>query len=61
MKKRVCKTCKMFVEGEICPHCKKDSFAVSFQGRINFVDAKKSFIASQMGVEDDGEYAIKVR
>jgi RNA polymerase subunit RPABC4/transcription elongation factor Spt4 len=61
MKKKVCKTCKLFVDGDLCPQCKRDSFSTSWQGRIVFVNAKGSFIASQLGVEHDGEYAIKVR
>lgn len=60
-KKKVCRTCKIFVEGDICPVCKRDAFSTNWQGRIHFVDAKKSHIAQQMGVEADGEYAIKVR
>jgi len=61
MKKKVCRNCKIFVETDVCPLCKKDSFSTQWQGRIHFVNAKESFIAKQMGVENDGEYAIKVR
>ena len=61
MKKKVCRTCKLFVDGDVCPLCKRDAFSTQWQGRIHFVNAKESFIAKQMGVEHDGEYAIKVR
>lgn len=61
MKKKVCRNCKLFVEENVCPVCKKDSFSNQWQGRIVFVDAKNSFIAKQMGAEENGEYAIKVR
>jgi len=61
MKRKACKQCKVFVPGDVCPICKKDGFTESWQGRIHFVDAEKSFIAKQMGVTEDGEYAIKVR
>ena len=61
MKKQACKTCKIFVEGKICPICKKDSFTTNWQGRIQFLDVKNSFIAHEMGVKQKGEYAIKVR
>ncbi len=60
-KVKVCKKCKLFVEEDICPICKKDSFTTSFQGRIAFIDTKNSRIAKEMGVEQPGEYAIKVR
>jgi len=61
MKKKVCRTCKIFVEGDICPVCKKDSFTTNWQGRIHFLDVNKSVIAKEMGVALKGEYAIKVR
>lgn len=61
MKKQVCRTCKIFVEKEICPICKKKSYATVWQGRIHFLDTKKSGIAKKISVEKEGEYAIKVR
>ena len=61
MKKQVCRACKVFVEGDSCPICKRKSFATVWQGRIHFLKADKSTIAKKMGVEKDGEYAIKVR
>ena len=61
MKRKVCKTDKIFVEGDICPICKKDSFTTNWQGRIFFLDTKRSFVAHEMGVTHKGEYAIKVR
>lgn len=61
MKKKACRLCKLFVDADLCPVCKKDSFSTNWQGRIHFVNAKQSFIAQQMGVEENGEYAIKIR
>jgi RNA polymerase subunit RPABC4/transcription elongation factor Spt4 len=61
MKKKVCRKCKIFVEGDTCPICKRDSFSTNWQGRIYFLDAKKSMIAHKMNVDMKGEYAIKVR
>lgn len=58
---KVCKKCKLFVEADLCPICKKDSFTSSWQGRITFIETKGSKIAKEMGVETPGEYAIKVR
>lgn len=60
-KKKVCKDCKLFYEGEKCPNCGSNKTAAGWQGRINIIDAKKSDIASNMGIEKNGEYAIKVR
>lgn len=61
MKKSVCKSCKIFFEGETCPNCKKKTSAAVWQGRIHFLNTKKSTIAKKMAVEKEGEYAIKVR
>jgi RNA polymerase subunit RPABC4/transcription elongation factor Spt4 len=61
MKKKVCKKCKIFVEGNECPLCKGTLFASSFQGRINVIDADKSYIAKKSKITAKGEYAIKVR
>jgi DNA-directed RNA polymerase subunit E" len=60
-KTKVCKKCKLFVEADLCPICKKDSFTTSFQGRIAFINTKESRIAKELGVDAPGEYAIKVR
>jgi len=61
MKKKVCKKCKLFVEGNVCPICKGDQMTTSWQGRINIIDANKSEIAKKIGVEVKGEYCIKCR
>ena len=61
MKKKACRKCKIFVEGDICPICKGNSFSTSWQGRIYVVDSNKSAIAQKIGITVKGEYAIKVR
>jgi len=60
-KKKVCKRCKIFVEGSECPLCKGNQFSINWQGRINITDANKSDIAKQIGLTANGEYAIKYR
>ena len=61
MKRKVCRRCKIFVDEELCPICRKDSFSTNWQGRIFIVDHEKSFIAHEMDIHKDGEYVIKVR
>lgn len=61
MSKKVCKSCKIYVEGEECPICKKNQFSTNFQGRISILDPVKSDIAKIMNYQTKGEYAIKVR
>ncbi len=65
--KRVCKKCKMFVSGKLCPindpDCpavKHNQYANSWQGRIYILDANKSEIAKKLNAQVKGEYAIKV-
>lgn len=59
--KKVCKKCKIFVNGPSCPLCKGTSFADSWKGRLCVVDVNKSEIAKKIGIRVKGEYAIKVR
>ena len=61
MKKKVCKKCKLFVDGNICPICKGNQFSINWQGRLYILDANKSTIADKIGIKSKGEYAIKSR
>ena len=61
MKKKVCRKCKLFVEGSECPICKGNQFSTNWQGRIHILDSNKSFIAGKMEIKNKGEYAIKVK
>ena len=60
-KKKVCKNCKLFVEGNECPICHGTQFSNNWQGRLNILDASKSNIAKKINVTVKGEYAIKIR
>ena len=61
MKKKACKKCKMFIEGEECPVCRTSQFSTNWQGRMYILDSGKSTIAQKIGIASKGEYAIKVR
>lgn len=61
MKKKVCKRCKMFTDATECPNCHGNQFTNNWKGRLFIVDVKQSGIAKKIGVEMDGEYAIKAR
>ena len=61
MKKKICKKCKIFVEGSECPLCKGNQFATTYQGRINVTNHNKSEIAKKMDFTANGEYVIKYR
>ncbi|MBW3002550.1 DNA-directed RNA polymerase, subunit E'' [Candidatus Woesearchaeota archaeon] len=60
MKKKACKNCKIFVEGDECPVCKGTQFVTNWKGRLYIIDANKSEIAKKIGAKVKGEYAIKV-
>ena len=61
MKKKVCKKCKVFVEGTACPICKGNQFSINWQGRLHILDANKSAISEKIEIKVKGEYAIKAR
>ncbi len=61
MAKKVCKKCKIFVEGPECPICKGNQFSENWKGRINVINAEKSEIAQKIGIKVKGEYTIKAR
>ena len=60
-KKKACKKCKLFVEGDVCPSCKGNIFTTSWQGRLFVSDVNKSMIAKKINITVKGEYAIKVK
>ncbi len=60
-KKKVCKNCRLFVEGNECPICHGTQFSTNWQGRLNILDANKSHIANKINITVKGEYAIKMR
>ena len=61
MRKKVCKTCKLFVDGKECPICKGTQFTTTWRGRLHILDANKSEIAKKVEIKVKGEYGIKVR
>ena len=60
-KKKVCKNCKIFVNGNECPVCHGNQFTQNWQGRITILDEEKSDISKRTGIKQKGEYAIKAR
>jgi len=60
-KKKCCKSCKLFVDGNECPICKTSNLSTNWQGRISILDVNKSELAKKIGIGLKGEYAIKCR
>ena len=61
VKRKVCRSCKMFIEGNECPTCKTTSFIDTWKGRLYITDAAQSEIAQKVNHTKSGEYAIKVQ
>ncbi len=61
MTKKVCKSCKLVVEGNECPICHGNQFTTNWQGRLFILDPNKSMIAEKISCKAKGEYAIKAR
>ncbi len=59
-KKKVCKSCKIFVEENECPICKNAIFSNTWKGRIAVLNTDKSNVGKKIGVKVKGEYAIKI-
>ncbi len=58
-KKKVCKNCKIFVEGEKCPLCKGNQFVENWKGRIIVINPEQSKIAKKLDIKKKGTYTIK--
>ncbi len=61
MSKKVCKKCRLFVDGNECLICHGNQFTTNWQGRISILDPNKSMIAEKVGCKAKGDYAIKSR
>ncbi|MEM2955966.1 MAG: transcription elongation factor subunit Spt4 [Candidatus Pacearchaeota archaeon] len=59
--KKVCKKCKIFVEGQQCPECGGNQFTESWKGRVYIFKPEESEIAKNMKITKKGMYAIKIR
>jgi len=59
--KKVCKKCKVFVEGETCPNCNGNQFNETWKGRILVFKPEESELAKKMNISKKGVYAIKTK
>jgi RNA polymerase subunit RPABC4/transcription elongation factor Spt4 len=58
-KEKSCLNCKAIYFGDKCPKCGETPSSDSFKGRVHIFDAKKSELAENMGINKEGEFAIK--
>lgn len=59
--KKVCKQCKIFIDGNECPICHESVFVESWKGRIIVTNYEQSELAKKLGIKRNGEYALKTR
>lgn len=57
---KVCRTCKLFVKGSVCPLCNQSSFSRSWKGVIVINDTS-SEVAELLGITAKGKYCLWVR
>ena len=57
---RACKSCQYITVSEECPRCGSQT-SKEWQGMVAIADWQKSEIAKQMGITENGNYALKVR
>lgn len=60
-KEKVCRDCKRFVKGNVCPICRQSNFSRSWKGIVVVIDPEGSEIAQNLGIKAPGKYAIWVR
>ncbi|HDI74318.1 MAG: DNA-binding protein [Thermoprotei archaeon] len=60
---KACKNCKALVDikTETCPICGSREFSTEWSGMIIVTDPEKSLVASKLGIEKPGRYALRVR
>lgn len=59
--KKVCRTCRLMVDGNHCPICNGNDFTTTWSGVAVIYDPKDSEIAKAMGIEVKGKFALRVR
>ncbi len=60
-RQKVCKKCKIMVDGDTCPICQGNTLVESWKGKIIVLDSEKSEIAQRIGIKQKGTYALKIR
>ena len=58
-KEKSCLNCKAIYFGDKCPKFQETPSSEVFKGRVHNFDAEKSELAENMGINKDGEFAIK--
>lgn len=60
-KQKVCRLCRRFVDGDVCPACNAANFSRSWKGLVIVNDPRGSVIAEKLGITAPGKYCMWVR
>jgi DNA-directed RNA polymerase subunit E" len=58
---RACRECHAISTQDVCPVCKSTNLSKDIIGFVHVLDAKHSFLAHKMGIDQNGKWALKVR
>jgi len=58
--KKVCKKCRVFIEGQTCQLCGGNQFSENWKGKV-IVFSIDSEIAKKLNFKQKGTYALKLR
>ena len=58
---KVCKECRLFVDGDECPNCGSTSFTHSWKGGVLIKDPASSEISQNLSITKKGKYALWVK
>ncbi|MFH1247190.1 MAG: transcription elongation factor subunit Spt4 [Candidatus Micrarchaeota archaeon] len=62
MTERACRSCRLIVEGPVCPLCNTaDYLTKTWEGRITIVNPEGSEVATAIGAKTSGMYALKIK
>ncbi len=61
MTEKACTECHSLTKKDRCPVCNSSSLSDEWSGLVIILDVEESKIAEQIGAEEPGRYAIKVR
>lgn len=61
MTEKACTECQALTKKERCPVCNSTSLSDEWSGLVIILDVEESKIADEIGAEEPGRYAIKVR
>ena len=61
IKEKSCVNCKKIYIGASCPNCGHNMTTEGFKGKMHVFDKEKSEIGNKLGIESEGEFAIKAK